>query len=209
VLKAGTNVYYTNGAVRTSVNTALTLNKQRRVTRFLRAQKAMMITQIQDSSPDFLTRPVEAAFIAACHTDLEHDLRELQGFIPVASYGNRKVLCPQEIGSCEAVRYVVSPELTPFSDAGGSYNGSGTNMVTTTGVNADVYPILVFGAQSYGLVPLKGQGAITPVVINPDKIDKSDPLGQRGYVGYKTYFTCLILNQSWFVRLESAATDIT
>lgn len=209
VLKAGTNVFFANGAVRTSVNTAIVLSKQRRVVRFLNAQKAMKITSIQDGSPDFATRPVEAAYVAFAHTDMENDIRELQGFTPLALYGSRKALCVQELGSVENVRYITSQELVAFPDAGGTFNGSGTSMVTTTGTSADVYPIIFIGKDSYGLVPLKGMGAITPVVINPDKIDKSDPLGQRGYVGYKTYFVALILNQTWLVRHESAATDVT
>lgn len=209
IMKAGTNVYYANGVLRTSVNTAIVLNKQRRIARFLNAQKAMKITSIQDGSPDFATRPVEASYVAFAHTDMEHDIREIQGFTPLALYGSRKALVAQELGCVENVRYITSADLPAFADAGGTFNGSGTNMVTTTGVSADVYPIIFIGKESYGLVPLKGMGAITPVVINPDKVDKSDPLGQRGYVGYKTYFTALILNQNWLVRHESAATDVT
>ena len=132
----------------------------------------------------------------------------MAGFTPVAEYGSRKPVCPEEIGSVEDVRYVLSPELNPFTDAGASYNGSGTAMVSTSGTSADVYPILYFGKEAFGTVPLKGAGAITPMVLNPGKPDKSDPLGQRGYVSWKTYFTAVILNQSWMARLEVAVTAL-
>ncbi|RME56464.1 N4-gp56 family major capsid protein, partial [Candidatus Parcubacteria bacterium] len=56
------------------------------------------------------------------------------------------------------------------------------------------------------LVPLKGENAIKPTVVNPDQVSKSDPLGQRGYVGWKSYFAAAILNEAWCYRVECAAT---
>ena len=81
-------------------------------------------------------------------------------------------------------------------------------MVSTGGSNADVYPIVMIAKESYGLVPLRGAGAIQPTVLNPGTPSKSDPLGQRGYVGWKTWFVCVVLNQAWMVRMEVGATDL-
>lgn len=208
VIKAGTSVVYTNGAARTSVNTPISLNKQRAITRALKAQKARKLTSILSPSTKYATQAIEASYVALAHTDMEADIRGLPGFIPTASYGSRTVLCPEEIGAVEDCRYVLSAELSPWADGGGAYAGSGTNMVTTSGTSADVYPILFVGRESYGLIPLKGKRAITPMVINPGTISKSDPLGQRGYVSWKTYYTCVILNENWMQRMESAATDL-
>lgn len=208
IVRAGTNVFFANGAARASVNTPITISKQRAVTRALKAQKAMQITNILDASPKYATKAVEAAFIAVAHTDLDSDIRNLPGFLPVAQYGQRTPVAPQEIGSVEDCRYVTSPDLGPFTDAGGAFGGSGSNMVTTSGTSADVYPVLFFGKEAYGVVPLKGSGAMTPSVINPGKPDKSDPLGQRGYVAWKTYFTAVILNDLWMGRLETAASQL-
>lgn len=204
VLKAGTNVFYANGSSRGAVNTAISLNKQRAVTRALKRQKATKVTAMLDGSPNLGTRPIEASYIAVAHTDLESDIRNMAGFVPVAGYGSRKPVCAEEIGSVEDVRYVLSPELAPWADAGGAMG----TMTSTSGTNADVYPILVFGKDAYGVVPLKGAGAITPIVLNPGKPDKSDPMGQRGYVSWKTYFAAVILNQSWMARLEVAVTAL-
>lgn len=208
IVRAGTNVFYANGAARNAVNTPITLTKQRAVTRALKAQKAMMISNILGSSTNFATRAIEAAFVAVCHTDNEADIRGLAGFIPVAQYGQRSPLSDREIGSVEDVRYVTSPDLGSFADAGAAFAGSGNNMVTTSGTSADVYPVLFFGKEAYGVVPMKGAGSMTPTVINPGKPDKSDPLGQRGYVGWKTYFTAVILNDLWMGRLEVAVSQL-
>ncbi len=208
IIKAGTNVFYANGTGRSDVNTPISLTKQRAVTRALKAQKAMKITNILSPSPAYGTRAVEASYVAVCHTDVESDIRGMAGFTPVAEYGSRQPLCPEEIGCVEDVRYVLSPELSPWADAGGAKAGAVGTMVSTTGTSADVYPVLYIGRDAYGVVPLKGAGAISPSVLNPGTPSKSDPLGQRGYVSWKAYFTAVILNQVWMARLEVAVTAL-
>ena len=208
VVKAGTNTFYTNGTARSSVNTPISVNKLRQAVRALKAQKAMKITKILDGSVNYATRPIEASFPAVCNTDVESDIRNLAGFIPVAEYGSRKVVHENEFGSLEEIRFVTSPDLGPWLDAGGTKAGSGTTMVSTAGTSADVYPILIFGQDAYGTVPLRGQGAVKASIIPVDKLTKDDPLGQRGYVGWKTWFTSVILNELWMARLEVAVTDL-
>ncbi len=197
VIKAGTNVFYNNGSARTDVNTAITLAKQRAITRDLKSSRARKITQMVGASTNVSTEPVDAAFIAFGHTDCEADIRGLTGFTPVEQYGQMKAL-PYEVGKVEDVRYILSPLLTPFADGGGD---KGT-MVSTSGTKADVYPIIFIAKEAYGLVSLKGSTAIKPTVINPDTVSKSDPLGQMGHVGWKTYYVAKILNDAWQARLE-------
>lgn len=212
VLKGGTSVFYANGASRSAVNQPISLTRQRAVTRFLKRMKAKKFTKILNASTNIATRPIEASFVAVGHVDLESDIRNMQGFVPVAQYGTRQPLCEYEIGAVEDVRYVLSPDLQSIPDAGGATS----TMVTTSGSNADVYPIFYLGMDAYGLTPLrtskdgagKGNQPITPTVINPDTKDKSDPLGQRGYVGWKTYFTAVRLNETWMARVEVAASNL-
>lgn len=203
-IKAGTNKFYGNGTARTAVNTAISLNKQHAVIRSLNSNRAKKHTRILDGSVNISTKPIEASFIAYCHTDCEHDIRALTGFTPVAEYGSRKPICPEELGSVENVRYVCSPLLEPYI-GGGSTTQNGMKW---DGTNVDVYPVIVVGMDSYGCVPLKGKEAMTPRVINPDTVDKSDPLGQRGYVSWKSYFACKVLNESWMAVLEVGVTEL-
>lgn len=200
ILKAGTNVFYTNGTARNQVNTPLSLADQRQVTRALKRQNAKHITSIVRSTPSFNTENVEASYVAVCHSDLENDIRAMTGFINTKDYGQ---ITPweNEIGAVEDVRYLRSTLFTPFADAGGAAGA----MISTSTVNADVYPILYFAQDAYGIVPLKGLKSITPMVVNPVP-SKSDPLGQRGHVSWKSMQTAVILNDAWMARLESAAT---
>jgi N4-gp56 family major capsid protein len=204
VLKAGTNVFYANGAARNAVNTAITLNKQRAVTRALAAQKARKITRMIKSGVEYGVSAVEASWVGVGHTDCESDIRNLAGFVPVAKYGARQVISEGEIGAVESCRYILSPDLAPFADAGGAKGA----MVSTTGVNADVYPILYLGQDCFGQIPLKGEESIVPMVLQPSKPTKSDPMAQRGFVSWKTWYTAVILNDLWMARLEVAVTAL-
>jgi N4-gp56 family major capsid protein len=123
VIRAGTSVYYANGVQRTDVNTPITLSKQRAVLRSLKALKAQKITRSLSPSSDYGTRAVEAAYVAVAHTDVESDLRNMPGFKTVAEYGTRSPISEYEIGSVEDVRYILSPDLNPFLDAGGAKRG--------------------------------------------------------------------------------------
>ena len=204
-LRAGLNVYYqANVTGRALVAGPITLADQRRVTTGLNRQNARKITQVVASNPDFNTKSVEAAYMAVCHSDLESDIRNMAGFVPVASYGPHTSPFEGEIGSVEQVRYLTSTVIAPFPDSGAAIAGDNPTPRSTSGTNADVYPILIFGRDAYGIVPLKGKSSMTPMVVNP-KPAAGDPLGQRGTVGWKLYTTQVILQDLWMARLEVTA----
>lgn len=208
VLKGGTTVFYANNVSgRSSVVDVLSLNDVRRVVRYLRAQKAQFFTNVLDASVKVSTKPIERSYIAVCHTDLEADIRSISGFVSTAEYGQRSLVSEHEIGTIENVRFVISPELAPFADAGGT-TGAGTTRLSTSGSNCDVYPILFFGRGAFTVTPLRGPLAARILVTNPDKATKDDPLAQRGTVGWKTWFTAARTNETWMARLEVAATRI-
>lgn len=208
VVKAGTNVFYANGAARNAVNTPVSLTKLRSVVRALEAQKARKMNRMLDGSLKFQTTPIEEGWPVFGHTDLEHDIRELPGFVPCAKYGSQKKIHDYEIGSVERFRFILSPDLGPIVDAGGTYDGSGVAMESASGTSANVYPMIIPGKASYGHIPLRGKDAAKPYIIRPNTPDKSDILGQRGYVGFKFWYSAIRLNELWLARLEVAATAL-
>lgn len=202
VLKAGTNVFYANNVGgRSSVVAAPVLADQRRVTTALNRQNAKKITSVVGSTADYNTKSVEAAYMCVVHPDLETDIRTMTGFKPVADYGPHTSPMEGEIGSVEQVRYLSSTVMAPFADAGGA---KGT-LRSTSGTNADVYPMLYFGRDAFGIVPLKGKSSMTPMVVNP-KPAPGDPLAQRGTVGWKLWTATVILQDAFMARLEAGAT---
>ena len=203
VIKAGVNVFYANGTARSNVNTVVTQSLQRKVTTALLRQNAKQHTKVVKSTADFRTEPIEAAFVCFHHPDCETDIRNMAGFIPTKQYGT---VTPWEMetGSVERVRYLSSTIFTPFADSGGSV--SGLNIRSTSGTNADVYPLLYIAKDAYGIVPLKGKDSITPMVVNP-KPAPGDPLAQRGTVGWKCWQAAIILQDAFMCRLEVGASD--
>jgi len=205
ILKAGTNVFYANSvANRAAVIAPISLSDQRGVTTSLSRQNARKISSVVQSTADFNTKSVEAAFMAVCHPDCETDIRSMAGFKAVADYGPHTSPFEGEIGSVEQVRYLSSTVAVPFADAGGDATTNGVRY-TTADSACDVYPILYFGRDAYGIVPLKGKSSMTPMVVNP-KPSSGDPLGQRGTVGWKLWNGTVILQEAFMARLEVAAT---
>ena len=205
VLKAGTNVFYANGvAGRSTVAAKISRADQRKVTTALNRQNAKKITTIVASSADYDTKSVEAGYVAVVHPDLESDIRDMAGFKPVADYGPHTSPWEGEIGSVEQVRYVATTVAKPWEGAG-VVVASAPTLRSNGGVNIDVYPVLYFARDAFGIVPLKGQNAMTPMVVNP-KPAAGDPLGQRGTVGWKMWNATVILQEAFMVRLEVGAT---
>ena len=203
VLKAGSNVFYSNDdgtPLRTEVTATISIELQRKITTALTRQNAKKITSIVKSTPDFRMEPVEASYVALAHPDLETDIRKMTGFIPTKQYGT---VTPWEgeIGAVEQVRYLQSTVFAPWINAGGDKGA----MRSTGGTKADIYPVLYFGRDAFGIVVLKGKDALTPMVVNP-KPAAGDPLAQRGTVGWKCYSATVILNDAWMARAEVCAT---
>ena len=81
-------------------------------------------------------------------------------------------------------------------------------MISTSATNADVYPVIYIAADCAAVTPLKGATALTPFVKNPGESREGDQLGQRGWIGWKSYFAALILNQVFCARAEVAAAEL-
>lgn len=213
VLKAGLNVFYA-GAVssRSSIVAPPVLADTRRVSTALNRQNAKKITSVVGSTAAFNTKSVEASFMAIVHPDIESDLRSIPGFKVVADYGPHTSPFEGEIGSLEQIRFLTSTVCTPFADAGGAVGSyaspyvSGATGRSTTGANLDVYPILIFARDAYGIVPLKGKSSMVPLVVNP-KPAPGDPLGQRGTIGWKLWTGTVILQDLFMARLEVACSN--
>lgn len=204
ILKAGTNLFRANAVgARNLIVVPPSLTDLRRVATSLNRQNAKKITQVVASNPDFNTKSVEAAYMAVCHPDLETDLRGLNGFKPVADYGPHTTPFEGEIGSIEQIRFLTTTVAAPYADLGGA--AATMRATTNAAVACDVYPILVFGRDAYGIVPLKGKSSMTPMVVNP-KPAAGDPLAQRGTVGWKLWTETVILQQAFMAVLEAAAT---
>jgi len=201
-ISAGTTVYYANGSARSAVNTFTTVGQLKKIVRYLRIQKAKPITMVLKSTPNFASQPIQSSFVAYCSTDCVADLEALPGFKTVEQYGNPdQRLSDYEVGAVANIRFIATSLFYAWADAGGAAG----SMITTSGTSADVYPILILGQDAACTVPLRGATSGYPIVTST-KPDKSDPLGQRGSVGWKIWHGGGILYDPYLARLEVACT---
>jgi N4-gp56 family major capsid protein len=204
VLRAGTSVVYSGTATsRATVVAPIDEAELRQVQRELKANHAKSITRMLSASEKIATEPVAPGFIAFGHSNLEQDLRDLNGFVVREKYASG-ALMDQEIGKFEDLRFILSPQLEPFFGAGSAV----TTGVLNTNSAVDVYPIVVIAQDAYGVTPLKGMDSVSIQVMNPGKISYEDPLGQRGLVSWKMWYVATRLNESWMVRIECAVSAL-
>lgn len=213
-LKAGTNVFRAgNVAARSSITALISANLLRNVARSLHANLASKITGILSASTGIGTQPVEAAYVVVCHSDMEADIRsQLTGFVHVSEYGSRSTMHENELGSWENFRFITSPHLAPYLNAGttgsastrlagGVANSAGSELV-------DVYPMIVLSQEAFGDVALRGKSAMNISAFPASQRTKDDPLGQRGLIGAQTYFNCVRLNEYHMAVVEVACSSL-
>lgn len=205
VLKAGTNVFYSGGTTRLTVDEKITLKVLRKASRSLQLNHAKRITGVLAPSINISTKPVEASYLVFVSSDAEADIRDLAGFVHVSAYGQRKTINENEIGSVENFRFITSPEMTQYTDAGATASGTG---LATSGTKVDVYPFIITGENAWGQLALRGENAMDVTWIPPGEKSKSDPLGQRGFVGAKFQFACKLLNEGWLAVIEAGVSDL-
>lgn len=208
MMVGGTNVIYSGVATsRANVAATIDLGDLRLAQRTLKVAMAKPITRIVPASEKVATQPVAPGYVAIGHTNFEQDLRGIAGFVPREQYSNSTTLLSDyEIGKVEDVRFILTPHLTYFPSAG----ATGTSgVLTTNGTNADVYPLVIFGQDAFAATPLKGMDSARVVVKNPKMGDSNDdPLGQRGYVAWKMWYSASRLNEAWIVRIEAAVSAL-
>lgn len=202
--KAGSNVQYSGGTSRATVDEAITYNQLSLMVRTLLANGSKFVSSILAPGPEYDTSAVEAGFVVFCHTDARHDVRQLQDFVPVAKYASRKPIHPNEFGAVGECRFISSKELVPYADSGAAVGTTG--LFSTTGSNIDVYPFIVCGQNALFDIALNLNFDVNHIPAN--KPDKSDPGGQRGYVTSKWYQAAKATNPGWFGVIEAGITDL-
>lgn len=205
-IRGGTQVSYTGVATtRATVTATPTIDNLRGIVRNLKRNHAKKITKVLKASTNIATEPVNASYIAVAHTDTESEWRALSTFVPVEKYSSGAALHANEIGKVEELRIILSPMLEPFVGAGSATIAG----VLNDGTNVNVYPVVIFGEDAFAVTPLRGMDSANIAVKNP-KMGESyeDPLGQRGFVAWKIWFSAVRLNEQWIARLEMAVRSL-
>jgi len=204
VYRQGTNRLYANGSGTAAVNTLVTGDDFLAAIATLEENNAEPITSLVKSSPDFNTESIQPAYIAYAPTALASTIRGFAGFIPVEKYHNVLPMMG-EIGSVDGlVRVVCSTVATALPTAGAT---GGSNVRENAAGKAYAFPIIFFAKDAVGTSKLAGKGASSVVLKNPSR-DSADPLGLKGYAGYKFWHSSVIMNNDYLVCIETAAPSL-
>lgn len=200
------------GDARTTVAGTLCKTALDMAIRDLKGQDAKMFKPMVPGTTKISTKPLAPAFWCLIHPDQEHDLYSANGglwdatagvmntmFTPVQHYSSHMGAMENEIGAYRNIRFVTSTNLKIWSGAGADTSDE----MKETSSAADVYSVLVFARDAYGVVPLAGDSART-IVKSARSGGAADPLEQRNTVGWKAATTAVILNDAWMVRIECA-----
>jgi N4-gp56 family major capsid protein len=202
-LKAGTNVYYGGaGTSIATVNGGITLPLIRKIVRNLQANHGHQITRMLSASPKYGTDAVSAGYLVFCHTDLEADIRDLAGFTPTERYGSGTPM-EGEIGKVERFRFIGHPDMVSQQDAGAAVGVTG--LFSTSGSNIDVYSVIVMAEDAWSQIALRGKNVLDPTHLPTGQKTKSDPHGQRGYVGSLWRKAVMLENNGWMAVLHVGA----
>ena len=152
--------------------------------RALRLGNARLMTKPIPGENRFATSPVRSSYWGFMDVTLENDLEECDDFLSAANYPNPMDALEAEWGSTNNVRWLLSTN--------GYNNGAAT----------PVWNSIILGQEAYGVVKLGSKEA--EFIVKPlGSSGTSDPLNQRGSVGYKYPFATRLLNDNWITRLLS------
>jgi|688.fasta_scaffold00571_20 N4-gp56 family major capsid protein len=206
IVKASTNQWYGGtGTSRATVNGKLTLPLIRKIVKSLQANHGKSVTRVLSASNQYGTDAVASGFIVYCHTDLEPDIRDLPGFTPIEKYSSGTPMA-NEVGKCERFRFVTSPDLPSYQDAGAAIGTLG--LYSTTGTSIDVYPLIVAAEDAWSQVAVRGKESLDPTFLPPGQKSKSDPFGQRGYAGTIWWKAAMVENYGWLAVANVGVTNL-
>lgn len=119
-------------------------------------------------------------------------IRRDSNFATWMAYTNRGAMEKGRLGVIERVEFEESTEAIKVPVTPSTWS------TTYASLGGSMYGTLIFGKGAYGVTKLGGKDAKIEVVTGADK---SDPLNQRTYVGYKIGMAAKILNPSCGVIL--------
>ncbi len=137
------------------------------------------------------------------------DLHGAPAFIEVQKYADAANALTGEIGSVDALRFVVVPEMQKWAGAGADASGDVTNY--ETGERYDVFPILVVGDESFTTIGFQTDGKTVKFKIkhappgSPESY-ANDPYGETGFMSIKWYYGFMVLRSERIGIIFTGAT---
>lgn len=127
------------------------------------------------------------------------DLFGNEAFIPAQQYGDAGTIMNGEIGSVDAFRIIVVPEMLHWAAAGDDVvdNPGYRTSMDGTDEKYDIYPMLVVGDDSFVTIGFQTDGktvkfSVMTKMPGRETADRNDPYGETGFSSIKWYYGILI-----------------
>ena len=124
------------------------------------------------------------------------DLHDNPAFIPIEKYQGGGQTLTGEVGSIDAWRLIVVPEMMKWAGAGADASAVSTHHKTSG--RFDVFPMLSIGEGSFTTISFQTDGKsvkfkITHKAPGPETADRTDPYGETGFMSIKWYYGFMVL----------------
>lgn len=134
-------------------------------------------------------------------------------FIPVQHYADAGTPLNGEIGSVDAFRIVVVPEMLHWAAAGAVVDdnpGYRTSIDAASDERYDVFPMFVVGDQSFKTIGFQTDGksvkfTVTTKMPGRETADRNDPYGETGFSSIKWYYGVLIERPERLALIKTVA----
>ena len=127
------------------------------------------------------------------------DLFGNEAFIPVQQYGDAGTIMNGEIGSVDAFRIILVPEMLHWAAAGAEVDDNPGYRTSMDGTDEkyDIYPMLVVGDDSFVTIGFQTDGktvkfSVMTKMPGRETADRNDPYGETGFSSIKWYYGILI-----------------
>lgn len=213
-----TNIRYGNDVASAALTiTSISVNDIKEVVTQLNGQDAMKWHPMATGADRQGTLPIRKSYMLICHTDVEADIRNLAGFVPVERYGGVTDIMPGEFGAIEGCRCVSTSLDTLIEVGAGTTSASGFRGASD--VLNDVYDTYIVGREAIGSVGLGEQHtteiyttgekpAAVELIVKPlGSAGSADPLNEFGSVSWKAWLVAKILNENWIWRVRTLAAE--
>lgn len=159
---------------------------------------ATSLYSVQASLDDFtilsdqLAPKIGGEYVCSVPPRLARDLMNDTKWITAGQYGTTKGLFNGEIGRLYDVRYVVSTN---------TWSENTTENTRTVGsyTTTSVFTALAMGRSSFGVPALSGMSSKSPSIVIVNTPDSLNPLNQYTTMGWKAYYTAILLNNAFIV----------
>ena len=151
------------------------------------------------------TKVIPAGRVAYIGSELLPLLKEMQdlfqnkAFIEVQHYGDAGTILNGEVGSIDAFRFILVPEMLHWAGAGAEVDDNPGYHSTLVGgeEHYDVFPILVVGDDSFTTIGFQTDGKsvkfnVLTKMPGKETADRNDPYGETGFSSIKWYYGILI-----------------